>query len=94
MPIERRRVLYEGRVQGVGFRYTTVRLAQGFAVEGFVRNLPDGGVEVVAEGEPEELSRFADAIGREMSGHIRSTQVSALTPGNPPFEIAGFSVQF
>ena len=46
-------ILYEGRVQGVGFRYTTKSVANGFEVTGTVRNLTDGRVELVAEGERE-----------------------------------------
>ncbi|MBL8829940.1 MAG: acylphosphatase, partial [Planctomycetaceae bacterium] len=46
----RRRVLFHGRVQGVGFRVTTRSIAQRFAVTGWVRNLPDGSVELLAEG--------------------------------------------
>ena len=52
MPRERRRVVFSGRVQGVGFRFTCQSLARGFDVAGYVRNLADGRVELVAEGEP------------------------------------------
>ena len=45
-----KRVLFQGHVQGVGFRYATHGLAQRFAVAGYVRNLADGRVELVAEG--------------------------------------------
>jgi acylphosphatase len=48
----RRRVLVHGRVQGVGFRYTLARAAQSRGVVGFARNLADGAVEAVFEGEP------------------------------------------
>jgi acylphosphatase len=65
-----KRVIYEGRVQGVGFRYTARQLADRFAVQGFVRNLPDGTVELVAEGEVEEVNRFLGAVSRAMAGYI------------------------
>ncbi len=55
-------VLYSGRVQGVGFRYTVKSVAHGFEVTGIVRNLPDGRVELVAEGPKEELEAFQQAI--------------------------------
>jgi acylphosphatase len=51
----RRRVLVHGRVQGVGFRYTLARAAQSRGVVGFARNLADGAVEAVFEGEPEAV---------------------------------------
>lgn len=74
-PTVRRWVFFTGRVQGVGFRYTTRQVAQDFAVTGFVRNLPDGRVELVAEGTPSELGRFLDAVHDAMAGNIRHTEV-------------------
>jgi acylphosphatase len=67
----RRTTHFSGRVQGVGFRYTAQGIARGFSVTGYVRNLPDGRVEVVAEGEAEEISRFLAEIGRQMEGNIK-----------------------
>lgn len=55
-------VYYSGHVQGVGFRYTTVDIARGFAVTGWVRNLTDGRVEVVAEGEEAAVAEFLAAV--------------------------------
>ena len=69
----RRHVWFSGRVQGVGFRYTTQRVASRFAVAGWVRNLPDGRVEMVAEGEPAELDRFVTAVGEAMGRNIRGS---------------------
>lgn len=64
-------VLYSGRVQGVGFRATVRHLARGYDVTGAVRNLPDGRVELVAEGMKDELQALLDGIlGSELSGHI------------------------
>lgn len=72
---ERRRVLYRGRVQGVGFRYTAQRAAGGYAVTGFVRNLRDGRVELVAEGAATELDRFLKEVAATMGGNIESADV-------------------
>ncbi len=70
-------VTYTGRVQGVGFRYASKRVAAGFAVTGVVGNLPDGRVELTAEGLREELEAFWAAIRNEgLAGFIRSEQVS------------------
>ncbi len=55
-------VFYSGHVQGVGFRYTAKSLARGFEVTGLVRNLLNGGVELIAEGERDELSAFRQAV--------------------------------
>lgn len=72
---QRCQVFYSGRVQGVGFRYTTANLATRFDVTGFVRNLPDGRVELVAEGAQEELTAFLNEVAERMAHYIRSTAV-------------------
>ena len=67
---EQREVHFDGLVQGVGFRYTTRQIAARFQVTGYVRNLPDGRVLLVAEGLPEELDRFLAAVRRAMDRYI------------------------
>jgi acylphosphatase len=69
-----KRVIFEGRVQGVGFRYTVKDLARGFDVRGWVKNLPDGSVELQVMGEKEELDGFLREILLEspVAHHIRS----------------------
>ncbi len=70
-------VLYSGQVQGVGFRYTARTVAQGFEVTGLVRNLLDGRVELLAEGERAELEAFRAAIRESGLGSlIRQESVS------------------
>jgi len=64
----RRSVWFDGQVQGVGFRFTTCELAERFAVAGYVRNLRDGRVELVAEGDAEEVDRFIWAVSEAMRG--------------------------
>ena len=69
--MERVTVLYSGRVQGVGFRVTVRQLACGYDVTGTVRNLPDGRVEMIAEGARPELEAFLHGIAEsELSGFI------------------------
>jgi acylphosphatase len=62
MTRRRLRVVYSGNVQGVGFRYAVKTLAPGFEVTGSIRNLPDGRVELIAEGEKTELDAFQQAV--------------------------------
>jgi acylphosphatase len=62
MTRNRLQIYYSGHVQGVGFRYTTKNVAMGYEVTGIVRNLPDGRVELVAEGEKQELQAFQQGI--------------------------------
>ena len=74
---QRRIVHFEGRVQGVGFRYTTRQIAAEYAVTGFVENLPDGRVKLVCEGPPDELDRFVEAVRQRMEHYLRSVQSSS-----------------
>mgnify|MGYP006295231739 FL=1 len=73
--MQRWEITFTGTVQGVGFRYTTTRIAWNFNVTGFVKNIPDGSVRLVAEGPEDELSSFLNRIQDRMSGYIRDTQV-------------------
>jgi acylphosphatase len=76
-----KKVRYSGRVQGVGFRYTTQRVAEGFPVTGYVRNLPNGDVELVAEGSAEQVDAFLAAVARQMAGFIEQSSVQEEPPG-------------
>jgi acylphosphatase len=67
---KRLHVLYSGRVQGVGFRYTAKTVATGFEVTGIVRNLADGRVELFAEGLKNELEGFQQAIRESGLGSL------------------------
>ena len=86
-----RQVFYEGRVQGVGFRYSVKRIAKGFEVIGWVRNLPDGRVELHAGGDPGEVQGFLQAIQQsELSSFIRRVEEHSIPApsGMHGFEIA------
>jgi acylphosphatase len=74
-----KKVTYSGCVQGVGFRYTARQIAAGFEVAGYVCNLSNGNVELVAEGEEEAVARFLDAVAYRMRGYIQSVAVSDET---------------
>jgi acylphosphatase len=70
-------ILYSGRVQGVGFRYTVKALAREFEVTGRIKNLPDGRVELEAEGTKDELRAFQKAIRESGLGQfIRDEQAA------------------
>ena len=85
------RIFFEGNVQGVGFRWTVKRVAKGFDVVGWVRNLPDARVELLASGEESEVRAFVAAIGEsELRAHIRR-QTEALA--DEPTPARGFEIR-
>jgi acylphosphatase len=87
---QRRTVHYRGHVQGVGFRYTAQSIAKRYDVTGFARNLPDGQVELVVEGEKHELVAFLDDVRERMVRQIRDERVDTQPATG---EFAGFGIQ-
>jgi acylphosphatase len=77
-----KQVLYSGRVQGVGFRYTTKQIASGFDVTGWVKNLPDGRVELQAMAhDADELDAFLRDIDESNLGSlIKEKEVASIPP--------------
>jgi acylphosphatase len=72
-------VFFSGRVQGVGFRYQTVQVAKEFDVSGWVMNLPDGRVQLEAEGRTAEVKDFIAVLQERMEGHIRKVEQTEET---------------
>lgn len=78
-PPTAQQVFYEGSVQGVGFRYSVKQIAKGFDVFGWVRNLPDGRVELQVSGESVEVAAFLEAITKsELRAHIKHQHATTL----------------
>jgi acylphosphatase len=89
---KRATVFYTGRVQGVGFRYTAREIACGYEVTGCVRNLHDGRVELIAEGNEEEVAGFLEAVGvSQLGSHIRNADVNWKEATG---EFTGFDIRF
>ena len=85
-----RRIIYRGRVQGVGFRFRTKNVANNYRVCGYVKNLDDGTVELIAQGTGAEIRRFLAGVDTEMGRLItgsRSSDVDA-PPVFDTFDIA------
>ncbi|MDD4879813.1 MAG: acylphosphatase [Candidatus Omnitrophica bacterium] len=91
MSEKRVHVFYSGRVQGVGFRFTAEAIAGRLKLGGWVSNLRDGRVEVVAEGEESALKSFLSGISEEMSHYIADTEISWEEPAG---EFRKFGVKF
>ena len=85
-----KRVHYWGTVQGVGFRMMTKRIADGFDVSGFVRNLSDGKVELIVAGATDEVDRFLGSVAARMAPYIQGHKIDDVPPQSfPTFEIRG-----
>lgn len=85
-----RRFLVSGRVTGVGFRYFAQDVAQQAGLTGVVRNLPDGRVEALAEGDLESLTRFEVALRRGPSqARVEQVEIDALPVSG---QYLGFSI--
>jgi acylphosphatase len=83
-------VYFTGRVQGVGFRYQSLQVSKEFDVTGYVKNLPDGRVQLEAEGQKTEVDAFIAAIEERMHGHVRKMERAA---SRRPAQFQGFSIQ-
>jgi acylphosphatase len=75
-----RKVIYSGRVQGVGFRFTARQIAAGYEVIGWVKNLEDGRVELQVMAEEEEMEAFLAEIQDSNLGSLIKDQVVTEIP--------------
>lgn len=83
------KIIYSGRVQGVGFRWTTARIARQYAVRGTVRNLRDGTVELCVAGDADEIEAFLSELDQTMKHNIDGREISTLSE---PLPIEGFEI--
>lgn len=91
MTTHRAHVFYSGRVQGVGFRYTAERLALDLRLVGWVKNLPDGRVELLCEGPKEKIERLLGEIQGSLGPTIRRINCEWEKPTH---EFKDFSIEF
>jgi acylphosphatase len=75
-----RHLIFHGRVQGVGFRFTTRHIAAGCDLTGWVRNLPNGCVEMIIQGNAEDIEDCVRDIEESFSGYITDRQIDAVDP--------------
>ena len=77
-------IIFKGRVQGVGFRYTSYRAANSNQLTGWVKNLPDGSVEMLAQGQEQDIDDCINDIKESFGSYIRDIQINEL-PCNPRY---------
>jgi len=86
-------VIYKGRVQGVGFRFTVLRFAQGYdSLSGYVKNKGDGSVEVYVEGKDYEVESLLEDI--TMGPHAGYINEVITNSGVPNGLYAGFNIEY
>ena len=86
----RKHIFFTGRVQGVGFRYTAVRLARPLGLTGWVKNLWDGRVEMEVQGEPEAIERLLSNLRNQRYIVIREVEIQTI----PVVEETGFTERY
>ena len=84
-------VVFSGRVQGVGFRYTCQRIAMRYELAGFVKNLHDGSVELLIQGHPDDVADCLEDIGESFGRYIRDKKTADIPP-NPDYH--SFNITF
>jgi acylphosphatase len=84
-------IVFAGRVQGVGFRFTALDIANRYGLTGQVRNLPDGTVEMIAQGPSENVADCIRDIKESFGAYIRETKIKEITP-NPQYK--AFKITF
>jgi len=77
-------IIFTGHVQGVGFRFTAQRIANRYQLTGFVRNLHDATVEMLAQGPSENIDNCIQDIKDSFAGYIRETKINEI-PSDPRY---------
>ncbi len=77
-------IIFTGRVQGVGFRFTARRAASRRQLTGYVRNMPNGSVEMLAQGRPEDIDDCIQDIKEYFSGYLKETRIEEI-PSDPRY---------
>lgn len=87
--IKKFKIIFSGSVQGVGFRYTSKQVSRSFDIHGTVRNLKNGTVELICEGERATVDEFTQAISNSTHGYVTDVDVAEL-PATGEFD--GFEI--
>lgn len=80
MGLTAKKIVFSGRVQGVGFRFTALNIASRYELKGYVRNLPDDDVEMVAQGPAETIDECVRDLQDSFVGSISHIDIEEATP--------------
>ena len=86
----RAHIFYSGRVQGVGFRYTTEAFAVKLDLKGWVRNLADGRVEMMVEGDEKKVEQLCQELEKQFEGYVKNKEIKIDRPVQKEFR--GFKI--
>ena len=75
-----KRIIFVGRVQGIGFRFTALDIANRYRLTGMVRNVPDGTVEMIAQGPSDDIADCIRDIKEAFGDYIRETKTEEVPP--------------
>ena len=87
------KIIFSGRVQGVGFRYRTLAISRNHDITGYVKNLSNESVEVVACGQGEDSKNFIEEIRKAMGRYITDVRITNVSPG-PSGEFSAFNITY
>ena len=89
------RIIVTGRVQGVGFRYFTVRCANDLGLCGWVRNLPDGSVETAIQGQDEKIEEMIGLLKQGPgAANVSGLEIEEIESESGSAELSGFAMRF
>jgi len=91
MKMTAKHIIFTGNVQGVGFRFTAHRIANRHDLAGFVRNVPNGTVEMLVQGQPEGIDNCIKDLEDSFAGYIRKTKIEEV-PSDPKY--TSFKITF
>ncbi len=80
-----KRIIFIGRVQGVGFRFTAFNIANRYRLTGLVRNLPNGAVEMIAQGAADDIDNCIRDIEKSFADYIKETKIEEI-PSDPKYK--------
>lgn len=91
MELAAKHIVFSGSVQGVGFRFTALKIANRYHLTGYVRNLPNGSVEMLAQGPAETIDGCIRDIEDSFAGYVRRTDIETVTPDT---KLTNFRITF